>query len=96
MESCVNQQEAATLGIFFRVVIKRLKLIKIKLESIIITKKKCPIHKVLKFSFTNFHILKLSNDGFTINVISYIFFNVHNQEIIKQLISHSITNILTK
>ena len=35
-------------------------------------------------------------DSFIINVISYIFFNVRNQAIIKLLISHSITNTLLK
>ena len=56
------------------------------------------IHKIIKFSFINFYILISSYDSFTINVISYIFFfsNIHNQKIIKLLISHSITNILPK
>ena len=54
----------AALGIFFRVVIKKLKLIKIlikiKLEYINITnpkKKKTQIHSI-KISFTSFYILK--------------------------------------
>ena len=54
----------AALGIFFRVVIKKLKLIKIlikiKLEYINITnqkKKKNQIHSI-KISFTSFYILK--------------------------------------
>ena len=41
-------------------VIKKLKLIKIKLEYINITKKKkhAQIHEVFKISFTSFHLLK--------------------------------------
>ena len=40
-------------------VIKKLKLIKIKLEYINITKRKqSQIHEVFKISFTSFHLLK--------------------------------------
>ena len=50
------------LGVFFKMVIKKLKLIKIKLEYINITKKKkkkhAQIHEVFKISFTSFHLLK--------------------------------------
>ena len=56
-------------------------------------KKNTQIYKVLKFSFTSFHIMKSLYDSFIINAISYIIFvNIHNQAIIKLLVSHSITN----
>ena len=44
----------------------------------------------------SFYILKLLYDSFIINVISYIFFNVYNQAIITLMVTHSITNILSK
>ena len=51
-----------------------------------------------KISFHKFSYFQIVvwYDSFTINVISYIFFNVHNQAIIKLLISCSISNILPK
>ena len=52
----------AVLGIFLRMVIKKLKLkkiIKIKLEYIDITKKKAQIFKVLKFHFTSFSYFEI-------------------------------------
>ena len=71
-----------------------------KLKYIDIAKKKkknTEIYNVLKFSSMCFHILKSLYDSFIINTISYIIFvNVHNQAIIKLLISHSITNTLPK
>ena len=48
-----------------------MKYIKIKNK-----KKTMQIYKILKFPFTNFYILKLLYDSFTINIaISYIVFN---------------------
>ena len=37
-----------------------------------------------------FHILKSLHDIFIINLTNYISFNLHNQKIIHQLISHFI------
>ena len=54
------------------------------------------IYEVLKFHSMSFYILKLLYDTYIINAISYIFFNVHNQAIITLMITHSITNILSK
>ena len=54
------------------------------------------IYKVLKFHSMSFYILKLLYDTYIINAISYIFFNVHNQAIITLMVTHSITNILSK
>ena len=51
-------------------------------------KKKTEIHKVLQLFSMMFHILKLLNDFFIINLTSYIFFNVYSQVIIHPLISH--------
>ena len=51
-------------------------------------KKKTEIHKVLQLLSMMFHILKLLNDFFIINLTSYIFFNVYSQVIIHPLISH--------
>ena len=39
-------------------------------------KKNTQIYKILKISFTSFHILKSLYDSFTINVISYIIFQL--------------------
>ena len=72
-------------------------LIKIKFEYIDVKKKKTmQIYKVLKFHSMSFYILKLLYDTYIINAISYIFFNVHNQAIITLMVTHSITNILSK
>ena len=74
-----------------------------KLEYIDITQTHTHTHthtlkyiKILKFPSTIFLILKSLYDSFIINAISYIFFNVHNQAIIKLLISHLFTIILPK
>ena len=52
--------------------------------------KKIEIHKILQLLSMIFHILKLLHDFFIIIFTSYIYFNVHNQTIIHQLISHLI------
>ena len=62
-------------------VIKKLKLIKIKLEYINITKKKhAQIHEVFKISFTSFHLLKLLYDVIvslsTLSVTSLLMYKI--------------------
>lgn len=50
------------------------------------------IYKVLRV----FIFKKSLYNSFIINAINYIFFNIHNQVIIKLLTFHSITNTLLK
>ena len=78
----------AALGIFFRGSIRNINYAKFKTkENLNIStsqrtkpkkKKKIEIHKVLQLLSMMFHILKLLNDLFIINLTSYIFFSIYS------------------